>query len=226
MAPLLTADGITKHYRIGSADLAVLKGVDLTIDRGEVVAVVGPSGVGKSTLLHILGGLDSPTAGSLQIDGTDVLGLTDDARARFRNRVVGFVFQFHHLLGDFTALENVMLPLIIQGSDRRGAAAAASKLLDRVGLSERAAHLPAELSGGESQRVAVARALVTQPGLVLADEPSGNLDVDRSADLHDMIWELARELRQTFVIATHDPSLASRADRVLRMAGGRIVDQN
>jgi len=223
MAPLLEADGLTKRYRIGSDDLEVLKGVDLEVARGEVVAVVGPSGVGKSTLLHILGGLDTPSEGSLRIDNADVFGLSDDARAAFRNRCVGFVFQFHHLLGDFTALENVMLPLLIQGRRREEAELAAGNLLARVGLTQRAGHLPSELSGGESQRVAVARALVAGPTLVLADEPSGNLDVVRSADLHDMIWQLARELKQTFVIATHDSTLAGRADRVLEMADGRIV---
>jgi lipoprotein-releasing system ATP-binding protein len=223
MAPLLTAEGLTKHYRTGTADLAVLKGVDLSIDRGEVVAVVGPSGVGKSTLLHILGGLDSPTGGRLFVDGTEVYKLTDDARARFRGRCVGFVFQFHHLLGDFTAEENVMLPLMIQGRDRREATREAARLLDRVGLSDRAGHLPSELSGGESQRVAVARALVARPALVLADEPSGNLDAARSSELHGMIWQLARELQQTFVIATHDSTLAGQADRILEMADGRIV---
>lgn len=223
MTPLLKAEGLAKRYRIGSADLDVLKGVDLEVRRGEVVAVVGPSGVGKSTLLHILGGLDTPSAGTLHIDATDVFGMSDDARASFRNRCVGFVFQFHHLLGDFTAVENVMLPLLIQGRGRQEALQAAADLLARVGLAERAEHLPSELSGGESQRVAVARALVAGPALVLADEPSGNLDLARSADLHDMIWQLARDLKQTFVIATHDSTLASRADRVLEMADGRIL---
>jgi lipoprotein-releasing system ATP-binding protein len=223
MAPLLKAEGLSKRYRIGSADLDVLKGVDLVVDQGEVVAVTGPSGVGKSTLLHILGGLDTPSAGTLHIDDTDVFGMSDDARAGFRNRCVGFVFQFHHLLGDFTAAENVMMPLLIQGRGRPEASQAAADLLARVGLTERAEHLPAELSGGESQRVAVARALVAGPVLVLADEPSGNLDVARSADLHDMIWQLARDLKQTFVIATHDTTLAGRADRVLEMADGRIL---
>ena len=223
MASLLKAEGLSKRYRIGSADLDVLKGVDLEVDRGEVVAVMGPSGVGKSTLLHILGGLDTPSAGTLHIDDTDVFGMSDDARAAFRNRCVGFVFQFHHLLGDFTAAENVMMPLLIQGRGRPEASQAAADLLARVGLTERAEHLPAELSGGESQRVAVARALVAGPALVLADEPSGNLDVARSADLHDMIWQLARDLKQTFVIATHDTTLAGRADRVLEMADGRIL---
>ena len=224
MTPLLKAEGLTKHYTIGSADLAVLKGVDLAVGQGEVVVVVGPSGVGKSTLLHLLGGLDHPTSGSLHIDGTDVLGLSDDARARFRNRCIGFVFQFHHLLSDFTAVENVMMPLMIQGRSVGDAQAAAAGLLARVGLAERATHLPSELSGGESQRVAVARALVAGPRLVLADEPSGNLDAARSSDLHDMIWQLARDLKQTFVIATHDSLLADRADRVLEMADGRIVN--
>ncbi|HCR19034.1 MAG TPA: lipoprotein-releasing system ATP-binding protein LolD [Candidatus Latescibacteria bacterium] len=224
MPSLLKAEGITRSYRVGESDLEVLKGVDLSVSLGEVVAVVGPSGVGKSTLLHILGGLDRPSSGRLSIDETDVFSLSDSDRAQFRNEAIGFVFQFHHLLSDFTALENVMLPLMIQGRARCDAGEAASELLQKVGLSERQDHLPSELSGGESQRVAVVRALVTRPKLVLADEPSGNLDVERSAELHDLIWNLATEFQQTFVIATHDLALAKRADRVIRMSEGWIVE--
>lgn len=223
MGNLLEAQGITRQYRMGSAVLEVLKGIDLSVRQGEVVAVVGPSGVGKSTLLHILGGLDRPSSGSVRVDATDVFALPDAERARFRNRSVGFVFQFHHLLSDFTALENVMLPLLIQGQDADRAREPARRLLLAVGLSERLDHLPSELSGGEAQRVAVARALVAEPRLVLADEPSGNLDVERSAELHEMIWRLARELDQTFIIVTHDPDLAARADRVIRLEDGRIA---
>ena len=174
-------------------------------------------------MLHILGGLDRPTSGTVRVDGNDVFALSDTERARFRNESVGFVFQFHHLLNDFTAEENVMLPLMIQGRPVTEAQAAAEELLDAVGLSGRRAHLPSELSGGESQRVAVARALVGRPKLVLADEPSGNLDAEHSGELHDLIWRLAGSLKQTFVIATHDQTLAARADRVIRMEDGRIV---
>ncbi len=223
MGSLLKAAGITRQYCMGDTELEVLKGIDLSVARGEVVAVVGPSGVGKSTLLHILGGLDRPSSGSVWIDETDVFALSDAERARFRNRAVGFVFQFHHLLADFTALENVMLPLMIQGQDAGQARGPAVELFQSVGLSERMDHLPSELSGGESQRVAVVRALVTRPRLVLADEPSGNLDLERSAELHDMIWKLARDLEQTFVMVTHDMDLAGRADRIVRMEDGRIA---
>ncbi|MCY3763896.1 MAG: ABC transporter ATP-binding protein [Gemmatimonadetes bacterium] len=223
MRSLLEAADLVKQYRVGRSEIQVLKGVALSVAHGEVVAVVGPSGVGKSTLLHILGGLDRPTRGTVRVDGNDVFALSDTERARFRNESVGFVFQFHHLLNDFTAEENVMLPLMIQGRPVTEAQAAAVELLDAVGLSGRRAHLPSELSGGESQRVAVARALVGRPKLVLADEPSGNLDAEHSRELHDLIWRLAGSLKQTFVIATHDQTLAARADRIIRMEDGRIV---
>lgn len=223
MRSLLEAADLVKRYRVGRSEIQVLKGVALSVAHGEVVAIVGPSGVGKSTLLHILGGLDRPTSGTVRVDGNDVFALSDTERARFRNKSVGFVFQFHHLLNDFTAEENVMLPLMIQGRPVTEAQAAAEELLDVVGLSGRRAHLPSELSGGESQRVAVARALVGRPKLVLADEPSGNLDAEHSRELHDLIWRLAGSLKQTFVIATHDQTLAARADRIIRMEDGRIV---
>ncbi len=223
MRSLLEAADLVKQYRVGRSEIRVLKGVALSVAHGEVVAVVGPSGVGKSTLLHILGGLDRPTSGTVRVDGNDIFALSDTERARFRNESVGFVFQFHHLLNDFTAEENVMLPLMIQGRPVTEAQAAAEELLDAVGLSGRRAHLPSELSGGESQRVAVARALVGRPKLVLADEPSGNLDAEHSRELHDLIWRLAGSLKQTFVIATHDQTLAARADRIIGMEDGRIV---
>ena len=187
MDSLLKATGVFKRYPMGAAELEVLKGIDVAVGRGEVVAVVGPSGVGKSTLLHILGGLDRPSGGRLWIDSVDVFALSDAERARFRNREIGFVFQFHHLLNDFTALENVMLPLMIGGQDAAQARQAAAALLGRTGLSGRMHHVPSELSGGELQRVAVVRALVTHPKVVLADEPSGNLDAERSAELHALI---------------------------------------
>ena len=224
MRSLLEAADLVKRYRVGRSEIQVLRGVALSVAQGEVVAVIGPSGVGKSTLLHILGGLDRPTGGTVHVDGNDVFALSDTERARFRNESVGFVFQFHHLLNDFTAEENVMLPLMIQGRPASEARTAAGELLNAVGLFERRDHLPSELSGGESQRVAVARALVGRPKLVLADEPSGNLDAEHSRELHDLIWRLAGSLKQTFVIATHDQTLAARADRIIRMEDGRIVD--
>ena len=208
---------------MGDGQIDVLRGIDFEVEKGEIIAVMGPSGVGKSTLLHILGGLDNPSSGRVYVDGVDVFGLSDAERAHFRNRHVGFVFQFHHLLSDFTALENVMMPLLISGMSHTDARQPAAVLLGSVGLSHRIDHLPAELSGGEAQRVAVARALVANPKVVLADEPSGNLDAGRSSELHALIWELARSRGQTFVIATHDAELAKRADRVVRMADGGIV---
>ena len=225
MRSLLEAADLVKQYRVGRSEIQVLKGVALSVEQGEVVAVVGPSGVGKSTLLHILGGLDRPTSGTVCVEGKDVFALSDTERARFRNESVGFVFQFHHLLNDFTAEENVMLPLMIQGRSVPESKTAAEDLLNSVGLFKRRRHLPSELSGGESQRVAVARALVGRPRLVLADEPSGNLDAEHSRKLHDLIWKLAGGLKQTFVIATHDQTLAARADRIIRMEDGRIVHE-
>ena len=223
MDELLRATGVCKHYVLGDTHIEVLKGVNLEVVRGEIIAVVGASGVGKSTLLHIMGGLDHPASGTIVIDGVDIFALSDTDRAKFRNRQIGFVFQFHHLLRDFTALENVMMPLMIAGISHDEARGPAQKLLCDVGLEKRLAHLPSELSGGEAQRVAVARALVTQPAVVLADEPSGNLDVARSAELHALIWELARTRHQTCIIVTHDQYLAARADRVVEMEDGRLL---
>ena len=201
----------------------MLGGVNLQLTRGELVAVTGASGVGKSTLLHILGTLDRPTAGELDIRGTDVLGLPDDDLAEFRNRHIGFVFQFHHLLPEFTALENAMLPGMISGQSSDDTRDKAIDLLTRVGLDARLHHRPGELSGGECQRVAVVRALITEPLVVLADEPSGNLDVETSSRLHEMIVELARTENQAVLVMTHDHELAARFDRNGTIEEGRLL---
>lgn len=221
---ILQAHGLRKVFNTGGEGLEVLKGVDLAVRAGELVAVMGESGVGKSTLLHLLGTLDRPTAGQLQIAGTDVLNLGDQALSRFRNRHIGFVFQFHYLLPEFTALENVLLPARVAGVDRRKEVL---ELMDFVGLADRLHHRPGSLSGGECQRVAMVRALVTQPLVVLADEPSGNLDERASESLHQLLAELARERGQAFVVMTHDRKLAQSMDRrgrieagVLQMEGG------
>lgn len=223
MSSLLKATGITKSYNVGDIELEVLKGINFSLKAGEIVAVVGPSGVGKSTFLHILGALDHPSSGSVSLRSVDLFGLSDAERARFRNKQIGFVFQFHHLLSDFSAVENVMLPLRIQGLSQVQARKQAMDFLCLVGLSERIGHLPSELSGGEAQRVAVARALVTGPQLVLADEPTGNLDVERSTEIHELVWKLAREMSQAYVLVTHDVALAEQADRIVKMEDGRIV---
>ena len=219
---MLEARNISKSYQSGAEDLPVLSDVNIELARGELVAVTGASGVGKSTLLHILGTLDQPSRGELQIRQTDVLGLPDDELADFRNRHIGFVFQFHNLLPEFTAVENVMLPAMIAGQAVPEIRDKAIGLLSRVGLEPRSHHRPGELSGGECQRVAVVRALVMQPLIVLADEPSGNLDTETSARLHDMIIELAQSENQTFLVMTHDHELASRFDRSGRIEQGRL----
>jgi lipoprotein-releasing system ATP-binding protein len=197
--------------------------VDLSVSRGEFVAIVGASGSGKSTLLHLLGALDTPSGGSVQLDGRSFGELGEDALALMRNRKIGFVFQFHHLLREFTALENVMLPLLIAGEDDARARSRAEELLAAVGLAGRMSHRPAALSGGEQQRVAVARALAADPVLVLADEPSGNLDAGNSERLHQLFARLSREFETALVVVTHNRSLAGRADRVLSLEGGRLV---
>jgi len=218
---VLEAVDLAKVYRGGDGGvITVLDGINLEVGRGEMVAVVGSSGAGKSTLLHLLGALDKPTRGDVRIDGQTLAGRTDEDLSALRNRSVGFVFQFHHLLPDFTALENVMLPALIAGKTQREAAARARELLSAVGIAERESHAPAELSGGEQQRVAVARALTNHPAAVLADEPSGNLDTHTADELHRLLFRLREERGVTFLIATHDPSLARQADRVLAIREG------
>lgn len=217
---MLRLEGITKSFNAGPDQIDVLRGIDLTVGEGEIVAIIGPSGVGKSTLLHIMGALDTPTTGKVYVRDTDVFAMPETERAAFRNRTVGFVFQFHHLLRELTALENVMMPCLIGGMERDEAAARAEELLAAVRLSDRTSHRPGELSGGEEQRAAVARALATRPLMVLADEPSGNLDRVSSGELHDLIWGLRDSIGQTFVIVTHNQDLYERADRVIDLKGG------
>jgi lipoprotein-releasing system ATP-binding protein len=220
---VLEARALTKTYVGGDGGIiAVLDGIDLAVERGEMVAVIGASGAGKSTLLHLLGALDRPSSGQVIVAGHDLSGLEDDAVSALRNRTVGFVFQFHHLLREFTALENVMMPLRIAGTDEKQARGRAMELLDRVGLGGRVHHRPAELSGGEQQRTAVARALAADPAVLLADEPSGNLDHFNSERLHDLFARLTRELEIAMVVVTHNRSLAARADRVLQLEDGHL----
>ena len=224
MTAILEASGLRKVYQGGDGlPIEVLSGVDLAVSRGEFVAIVGSSGSGKSTLLHLLGALDVPSGGTVQLDGRQYCDLDPDALAMVRNRKIGFVFQFHHLLREFTALENVMLPLLIAGEEEAKARSRAEELLAAVGLAGRMSHRPAALSGGEQQRVAVARALAADPLVVLADEPSGNLDAANSERLHQLFGRLSREFETALVVVTHNRSLAARADRVLSLEGGRLV---
>jgi len=224
MSAILEASGLRKIYQGGDgAPIEVLAGVDLEVSRGEFVAIVGSSGSGKSTLLHLLGALDAPSGGTVRLDGRSYGEQSPAELAAIRNRKVGFVFQFHHLLREFTALENVMMPLLIAGEDETRARSRAEELLDGVGLAGRMAHRPAALSGGEQQRAAVARALAPDPLLVLADEPSGNLDYANSERLHDLFARLSREFETALVVVTHNRHLAGRADRVLSLEGGRLV---
>ncbi len=216
---MIQASGIHKYY----GNLHVLRGVQAEISKGEIVAIVGKSGAGKTTLLHILGTLDRADQGRVLYDETDVLALNDRQISAFRNDHIGFIFQFHHLLDEFTALENVCIPAYIAGKQRARTQKRGMELLDYLGLGDRATHKPSELSGGEQQRVAIARSLINKPDVILADEPTGNLDTQTSDGIHELIFQLRRDFAQTFVIVTHNQELAQRCDRTLKMADGQIV---
>ena len=224
--PSLDAHRLRKEYLLGDgSELEVIRSVDLRVRPGEAVSIVGASGAGKSTLLHLLGALDRPTGGTVRLGGVETAGLSSEEVARLRNRFVGFVFQFHHLLREFSALENVMMPRLILGSSPAEARDRGDSLLAAVGLSERSRHKPWQLSGGEQQRVAVARALANEPAVLLADEPSGNLDTRTSEELHDLLFQIREEREIAMVIVTHNPELAQRADRILQLRDGVLFDQ-
>lgn len=224
MSEFLQVRDLCKSFRMGAEELHILKGVNLTVGRGEFLSIAGPSGVGKSTLLHILGGLDRPTAGEVYYEGVEISRLPEGELAAFRNQTVGFVFQFHHLLPEFTALENTMMPALIGRQPLARAQEAAKGILQRVGLAERLTHRPGELSGGEQQRVAIARALALSPDVLLADEPTGNLDSKTGEAIFDLLRELNQEQGLTVVLVTHNEWFARRTDRLLRMADGQLVE--
>ena len=220
--PFVTVRGLNKYYAVADRRLHVLRDLDLTVEKGEMVAIMGASGVGKSTLLHVLGGLDTIDSGEVDVGEHRITTMNDEARVAFRNRHIGFVFQFHHLLPEFTAVENAMMPLRIARVSSAAARPMAEALLTRVGLGDRLDHRPGMLSGGEQQRVAVSRALVMQPSLLLADEPTGDLDEATADSLHQLLREMHREFGLTAIIATHNPRLAAQCDRMLRLEGGRL----
>jgi lipoprotein-releasing system ATP-binding protein len=224
--PILKAEHIFKSYLMGNTELEVLKDICLEIQEGEIVAVIGASGVGKSTLLHILGCLDRPTTGQVHINDIDAFSFRETELANFRNQEIGFVFQFHHLLPEFTALENVMMPGLIARQNETEVRKRAEKLLDEVELSARYHHRPSELSGGEQQRVAVARSLINSPHLLLADEPSGNLDRVASQSLHRLLWDLNNHYNQTLIIVTHNLEIAQKADRIVELFDGQLKQNN
>jgi lipoprotein-releasing system ATP-binding protein len=222
--PIIELKNLTKSYKNGM-EFRALDNANLKIEKGEFVAIVGPSGSGKSTLMHLIGLLDTPSSGTLLIDSNDVTKLSDKERSEMRNRMLGFVFQYHHLLPDFTALENVIMPLLIAGKNRKEAKAIAEKLLKEVGLEDRMDHRPGELSGGQNQRVAVARALSCSPAIVLGDEPTGNLDTKTGDMIYELLRRLNKDYNQTFIVVTHNEDLASKADRIIRLVDGKITDQ-
>ncbi len=221
---MLEAKGLHKIYKNGANELRVLKGIDLNVKKGEVLALLGPSGAGKSTLLHLLGGLDSPTEGEVYIDGVDIYSISDYERARLRNKKIGFVFQFYHLLPEFDALENVIFPLLIKGENGsfKNIRKAGIEILTAVGLGERLHHRPNQLSGGEQQRVAIARALVNEPEILLCDEPTGNLDSETGKHVLDLLWNLNSKRNLTLIMVTHEAEIAKSAERVLHIRDGRI----
>ena len=216
---------LTRIYGDG-AEVRALDGVNLDIERGEFLAIIGPSGSGKSTLLNQIGILDTPTSGTILLDGVDITKASEKERSRLRNRKLGFIFQYHHLLPDFNALENVMMPLLINGIKRSKARKMASRMLEEVGLEDRADHRPNQLSGGQNQRVAIARALANSPGIVIGDEPTGNLDSKSSDNIYELLRRLNHEHNQTFILVTHDAQMAAKTDRIIRLVDGKIVEDS